>query len=48
MENGIAVLTLMMDHHSVQKKIPNVVLMLLHKAGRYYQVPQVMKEKRWQ
>jgi hypothetical protein len=48
MENGIAVLTLMMDHHWDQKKIRNVVLMLLHKAGQYYQMQQVMKEKRWQ
>src|SRR5687767_13739191 len=46
MENANGVLTLMMDHHWVQKKIPNVALMTLHKAGRYYHVPDVMKEKR--
>ena len=45
MANGIAGRILMMGQHLAQKKIPNVELMLLPRAGQYYQVRQAMKEK---
>ena len=41
MENGTAVPILMMARRLVHMKMKNVKLIPLHKAGRYYQKPEM-------